>query len=130
MGHLMCKAAQLRVRLNRTKGEEASGGDDNYQLSITRHEEKVAWETLGNKDAQLKVVMAEVNIRRNTGLEKAMGKAIISREVHKAWRKCQHIMSNLYDGMECIQKKAGIGYANRRQRKTSSSEMRTFERHA
>ena len=81
MGHLMCEGAQMRVRLNGTEGEEASGGDDNYQLSMTRYKEKVARETLVNKDAQLKVVMAEVNIRMNA---EAMGKAIITKEVRKA----------------------------------------------
>ena len=75
------QTAQLRVCLNGTEGEEASGGDDNYQLSMTRYKEKVARETLVNKDAQLKVVMAEVNIRMNA---EAMGKAIITKEVRKA----------------------------------------------
>ena len=36
---------------------------------MNMHKEKVAWELLGNKDAQLKVVMAEVDIRRNAELE-------------------------------------------------------------
>ena len=58
MGHLMGKADQLRVRLNGTEGEEASGGDENYQLTMTKHKENVAWETLGNKDAQLRGMMA------------------------------------------------------------------------
>ena len=36
---------------------------------MNMHKEKVAWELLDNKDAQLKVVMAEVDIRRNAELE-------------------------------------------------------------
>ena len=71
--HLMCKAAQLRVRLNGTEGEEASGEDGTYRLNKPRHKEKVARKRLVNKDDQLKVVMAEVDFRMNTELKGAMG---------------------------------------------------------
>ena len=46
---------------------------------MTRHEEKVARQTLGNKDAQLKIVMAEDNIRRNAELRQATGKTSQTR---------------------------------------------------
>ena len=94
LGHLMCKADKLRVQLNGTEGEETSGGDDNYQFSMSKHKENVARETMGNKDGQLRGIMAKVNIRRNAGLKEAMWKVIIKREVHKAWNEYQHIMRN------------------------------------
>ena len=50
VGHLMCKADQLRVRLNGTKGAEASGEEDDYRLCMTRHKDKLAWKMLGNND--------------------------------------------------------------------------------
>ena len=45
-----------------------------------------------------------VYIRRNAKLKEAMTKAIISREVHIAWKKSQNIMSNLDKGLTCIQR--------------------------
>ena len=72
---------------------------------MTRHKDRVAWERLGNKDAQRKVVMTEVDIRMNAELKEAIGKAIMSKKVHNAWNKCQQVMRELDKGMACIQRR-------------------------
>ena len=72
---------------------------------MTRHKDRVAWERLGNKDAQRKVVMTEVDIRMNAELKEAIGKAIMSKKVNNVWKKCQLVMSELDKGMECIQRR-------------------------
>lgn len=73
--HLMCEAAHLRAHLNSTEGE------DSYQLCLPRQEEKMARETIGNKDAQLKKLRAEIDVRTNAKLKEAMG---------QAWRYAKH----------------------------------------
>ena len=84
--HLMCKATQLKAHLNGTEGE------DGYQLGMTRQEEKTARETIGNKDAQLMLVMAEVNIR----VQEYRNQAFLPRPqeavYHIAYRLAQSVL--------------------------------------